>query len=120
MNEGRLHGDFRRLAMFNYKAEEVAEIIGICDRNGYAKPSVFEGHYNLMLRGGERELFPLPREHGVAFVPYRSVNARRNTRPELIILNPAAGGLFSENAPSSSRWSPEASTQGTELTSSPL
>ena len=71
MDEAYRQGKFRRLGLSNYPAAEVREILEICEREGYVKPSVFQGHYNAVVRGGEVELFPLLREHGIAFYAYR-------------------------------------------------
>jgi aflatoxin B1 aldehyde reductase len=39
-------GKFKRLGLSNYPAWEVAEIVGICDRKGFVKPTVYQGMYN--------------------------------------------------------------------------
>ncbi len=64
-------GQFRRFVLSNYTADEVRRFVEICDRNGYVKPSVYQGHYNAIVRGGEKELFPLLRKHNIAFFAYR-------------------------------------------------
>lgn len=85
MDEAYRQGKFRRLGLSNYTAAEVKEILEICERKGYVKPSVYEGHYNAVVRGGEEELFPLLRKHGIGFFAYRFVNPRTgagNTVPD--------------------------------------
>ncbi|RAO71655.1 uncharacterized protein BHQ10_007667 [Talaromyces amestolkiae] len=89
MNNAYLQGKFRKWGISNYTAAEVKKFIEICDEKGYVKPSVYEGHYNAIVRGGEQELFPLLREHDMAFFAY----------------SPAAGGLFSDKASTTARWS---------------
>ncbi|KAJ5512824.1 hypothetical protein N7463_002376 [Penicillium fimorum] len=81
-------GKAKNFGLSNYTASEVQQIIDICEKNGYTKPSVYEGHYNPIVRGGEKELFPLLRKHNMSFLAY----------------SPAAGGLFSGNTKTSSRW----------------
>lgn len=71
MNNAYLQGKFRKWGISNYTAAEVKKFIEICDEKGYVKPSVYEGHYNAIVRGGEQELFPLLREHDMAFFAYR-------------------------------------------------
>lgn len=71
MNQGVLDGKFKTFGLSNYTPEEVKQIIDICERNGYAKPAVYEGHYNVVVRGGEKELFPLLRKHNIAFFAFR-------------------------------------------------
>ena len=71
MNEAFQQGKFKHFGLSNYTAQEVQQILDICERNGYVKPTVFQGHYNAIVRGGEKELFPLLRRHGIAFFAYR-------------------------------------------------
>ncbi|KIX09180.1 uncharacterized protein Z518_00259 [Rhinocladiella mackenziei CBS 650.93] len=89
MNDAIQKGKFKKFGLSNYSAAEVQRFIEISEHNGYAKPSVYEGHYNAIVRGGEKELFPLLRQHNIAFYAY----------------SPAAGGLFSSNAGTGARWS---------------
>lgn len=49
---------------------EVAEIVGICERRGFVKPTVYEGIYNLLDRTPEGELFPCLRKFGIKFAAY--------------------------------------------------
>lgn len=39
-------GKFKRLGLSNYPAWEVAEIVGIAERRGFVKPTVYQGMYN--------------------------------------------------------------------------
>ncbi|KAK1957253.1 Aldo/keto reductase [Colletotrichum sublineola] len=88
MSDALQQGKFQHYGLSNYSAEEVQRFIDICEQHGYTKPSVYEGHYNAIVRGGEKELFPLLRKHNMAFYAY----------------SPAAGGLLSGHAESSGRW----------------
>ncbi|KAF2742520.1 Aldo/keto reductase [Sporormia fimetaria CBS 119925] len=72
-------GRFKRFGLSNYTAEEVSQICETCDRHGWVKPSVYQGRYNAIIRGGEEELFPLLRKWGMSFYAY----------------SPSAVGLFS-------------------------
>lgn len=72
MNDTFQQGKFKNLGLSNYTAAEVQKIIDICEEKGYIKPSVYEGHYNPLVRGGEKELFPILRKHNMAFFVYRS------------------------------------------------
>lgn len=73
MNEGVRQRKFTQYGISNHTAAEVQDIISICERNGYAKPAVFQGHYNAIVRGGEKELFPLLRKNSIPFFAYRYV-----------------------------------------------
>ncbi|KAF5863289.1 hypothetical protein ETB97_010411 [Aspergillus alliaceus] len=86
-------GKFARFGLSNYTAEEVDEILTICEKHGLVKPSVYQGRYNAIIRSAEKHLFPLLRQHGIAFYAY----------------SPAAAGLFTgkvspETAQPGSRW----------------
>ncbi|GFF45080.1 aflatoxin B1 aldehyde reductase member 3 [Aspergillus lentulus] len=89
MNDAFQQGKFKKFGLSNYTAAEVQKFIDICEEKGYVKPSVYQGHYNAIVRGGEKELFPLLRKHNIAFFAY----------------SPAAGGLFSGGANTAARWS---------------
>lgn len=71
MNDALQQGKFKNFGLSNYTAEEVAKFLEICEKCGYVKPSVYEGHYNALVRGGEKVLFPLLRKHNMAFYAYR-------------------------------------------------
>ncbi|KAH6856398.1 NADP-dependent oxidoreductase domain-containing protein [Chaetomium sp. MPI-CAGE-AT-0009] len=92
MNKAFHQGKFKRFGLSNYTAEEVQKFLDICEEKGYVKPSIYQGNYNAIMRGGEKELIPLLRKHNMAFFAY----------------SPGAGGLFSGNAGKSTvstRWS---------------
>ena len=71
MDEAYRQGRFKQFGLSNYSANEVAQIIEICKRRGFVLPTVYQGHYNTIVRGAERELFPLLRENGIAFYAFR-------------------------------------------------
>jgi aflatoxin B1 aldehyde reductase len=76
MNEDFQQGKFKKFGLSNYTAAEVQKFIDICEEKGYIKPSVYQGHYNAIVRGGEKELFPLLRKHNIAFSAYRYADMR--------------------------------------------
>ena len=45
----------------------VQEWLEIADKEGYVKPKMYEGQYNLLCRSYEEELFPVLRKHGMSF-----------------------------------------------------
>lgn len=73
MNEAYEAGRFKRFGLSNYTAQEVEEIVSICQKNGWVKPSVYQGQYNLIARIPEEELFPVLRKYNISFYAYRSV-----------------------------------------------
>lgn len=64
-------GKFARFGISNYTADEVEEIVSICEKHGFVKPSVYQGRYNPIIRSGETQLFPVLRRHGISFYAYR-------------------------------------------------
>lgn len=51
----------------------LSDFIKICDREGYIKPTVYEGPYNLLRRTTEKDISPILREPGIRFETYRWV-----------------------------------------------
>ena len=47
-------GKYRELGLSNFPAWMVADVWHICDRNGWVKPTVYEGMYNPLTRTAER------------------------------------------------------------------
>jgi aryl-alcohol dehydrogenase-like predicted oxidoreductase len=54
----------------NMMAYRLMQALAISDRNGLARFIVFQGQYNLITRGLEREHFPLLEQEGVGFVSW--------------------------------------------------
>jgi hypothetical protein len=54
-------------AGFEESPEEARQITDLCERNDYVKPSVYQGQYSAIVRGGMKELFSLLRKYGMAF-----------------------------------------------------
>jgi aflatoxin B1 aldehyde reductase len=79
-NELYKQGHFKRFAISNYQAWEVAQICELCDRNGWVKPSVYQGLYNGIHRAVEPELLACLRKYGIGFYAY----------------NPVAGGFLTD------------------------
>lgn len=48
----------------------LSEFIDICEREGYVKPSVYQGIYNLIDRRHEGAVLDLVRKHGMQFVAH--------------------------------------------------
>ena len=63
-------GRFTYLGVSNFQPAMVQEWLDIAEKEGYVKPSVFQGHYNLLVRAYEHDLFPLLRKNGMAFNAY--------------------------------------------------
>lgn len=76
VRQGKVHylGASSMYAWQFQKAQYIAE------KNGWAKFSVMQGHYNLLYREEEREMNPLCKDMGVALVPYSPLAAGRLSR----------------------------------------
>ncbi len=95
-------GKFKKLGLSNFPAWMVADVWHICDKNGFVKPTVYEGIYNPLTRTAETELSDALSHFGMSFYAY----------------NPLAGGLLSgrytefESAPSDGRFTHRPNYQG--------
>lgn len=78
VNDLYKEGLFEHFGISNYMSWEVAQIMEICQANGYVKPFAYQGIYNAIQRSVEPELFPCLRHYNVAFYAF----------------NPLAGGFF--------------------------
>lgn len=79
IHQHHIDGKFKRLGLSNYAAWQVADIYRLCEREGYVKPSVYQGMYNALTRDVERELFKCLSQFDISFYVY----------------NPLAGGMLS-------------------------
>lgn len=64
-------GKFKRFGLSNYTAAEVKQFVEICERRGFVRPSVYQGQYNAIVRTGEKDLFPVLRQHDISFYAWR-------------------------------------------------
>lgn len=63
-------GKFERFGLSNFSAAEVDEVIEICQQNNFVRPTVYQGQYNAICRGSEKELVPTLHRHNIAFHAY--------------------------------------------------
>ncbi|WP_141603958.1 aldo/keto reductase [Terrilactibacillus laevilacticus] len=57
-------GKIRAIGVSNFSIDQLKE----ANKDGYV--DVYQGEYNLLKRGAEKELFPYVQEHNISFVPY--------------------------------------------------
>jgi aryl-alcohol dehydrogenase-like predicted oxidoreductase len=72
-------GKIRYIGVSNYAAWQIADMMAICDKRGYAAPVMTQNVYNSLTRGVENELVPFLLAHGMGLAAY----------------NPLAGGFLS-------------------------
>ena len=95
-------GKYKELGLSNFPAWMVADVWHICDKNGWVRPTVFEGVYNPLTRRAETELNACLNNFGMRFYAY----------------NPMCGGLLTgryekfEEAPSDGRFTHRPNYQG--------
>ena len=69
-NDQFKRGRFAQLGVSNFSPEMLQEWLDVAEAKGYVKPTVYQGHYNLLVRQYESSLFPLLRKHGIVFNGY--------------------------------------------------
>ncbi|KAL4253812.1 NADP-dependent oxidoreductase domain superfamily protein [Abortiporus biennis] len=99
VNELYGQGHFEEFGLSNFRSFEVAEVVGICERFGYIKPTVYQGVYNLLERSTEVELFPALRKYDIKFCAYSSLAGGLLTGKHLPGADPSAlkGSHFDPN-----------------------
>ncbi|KAK8050763.1 hypothetical protein PG994_012493 [Apiospora phragmitis] len=78
LNELHKQGLFDKLGVSNWPLDMLNNFLEVCEREGYVKPTVYQGNYNLIARGHET-LMPTLQKHGIRFDAY----------------SPVAGGMLS-------------------------
>jgi len=68
-------GGVEEIGLSNYHADEVARCFELCEKEGFAKPTVYQGLYNPLNRAVEAELLPLLQSNGCRFVAYNPLAA---------------------------------------------
>ncbi|ESZ95668.1 aflatoxin B1-aldehyde reductase [Sclerotinia borealis F-4128] len=66
INKLHQEGRFDRFGISYFASWEVAQICDIAEKNGWIKPSVYQGLYNTFNRSVEAELIPCLRHYGIA------------------------------------------------------
>lgn len=95
---GKLYseGRFERFGVSNLSPTQVEEVYAICKREGYPLPTVYQGMYNPLSRGPEKDLFPTLRKLDIAFYAFSPAAGGLLAKPIEQILNPAEGTRFKE------------------------
>lgn len=109
INDLHQAGKFTRFGVSNFRAEEVEDIYSICKRNGWVRPTVYQGGYNPLTRLGESKLFPTLRKLNIAFYAYSPLAGGYFSRPGNELREPPAGGRMDEMKVFKSMYVTEAS-----------
>jgi aflatoxin B1 aldehyde reductase len=79
LDELHKQGKFVQLGLSNFTAFEVAEVVMLCIKHNWVRPTIYQGMYNAIQRNIEPELIPACRRYGL----------------DLVVYNPIAGGILS-------------------------
>jgi aryl-alcohol dehydrogenase-like predicted oxidoreductase len=66
-------GKIRYVALSNYAAWQIADMLHICDKYAYVSPVISQNVYNLITRGLEAELGPFLKEHKIGMAIYNPI-----------------------------------------------
>ncbi|KAG8156726.1 hypothetical protein KVR01_013331 [Diaporthe batatas] len=58
----------REWGVANHPPEALERIIALCAEKGWAKPTWYQGTYNMLTRGAEARVLPVLRAHGMSFL----------------------------------------------------
>ncbi|KAI0154182.1 Aldo/keto reductase [Xylariaceae sp. FL1272] len=70
LSEQVVLGHCEKYGVSNFPVDTLTQFLQICESKGYPKPSVYQGQYNLICRGPEKDLIPLLRQHNMTFNAY--------------------------------------------------
>lgn len=73
-------GKARYIGISNCFAWQLAKANAIAEREGFEKFISVQGHYNLIFREEEREMFPYCKEESIALTPYSALASGRLSR----------------------------------------
>lgn len=90
-------GKIRAYGMSNYPAWQMMEALALCERHGWAKPSVVQPMYNLIARDIEVEILPFARAKGWGVCAYNPLAAGLLTGKHTYSEVPPAGTRFGLN-----------------------
>jgi aryl-alcohol dehydrogenase-like predicted oxidoreductase len=66
-------GKIRYIAVSNYAAWQIGDILHICDKRNYVAPVITQNVYNLITRGVEAELVPFLKAHEIGMTIYNPI-----------------------------------------------
>ncbi|TGO92319.1 hypothetical protein BPOR_0005g00080 [Botrytis porri] len=81
LNDHFREGSFKRILISQSLESPISppkllqEFIQVCEENNFVKPSVYQGDYNLITRGMEKELLPILGANSMSFFAFRALAA---------------------------------------------
>lgn len=70
INELHKAGVFKRFGLSNFVASDVQTVYDHCEKNGFVKPTVYQGNYSPVARRQDTELLPTLRKLSISFYAY--------------------------------------------------
>jgi len=64
-------GKIRHWAISNFSAEQISNLLAVCDQNGWRRPVALQPAYSLLKRDIEAEILPLCQREQIAVLPYQ-------------------------------------------------
>lgn len=64
-------GKVRYWAISNFSAEQIADLLKVCDENGWRRPVALQPAYSLLKRDIEADVLPLCQREQIAVLPYQ-------------------------------------------------
>lgn len=81
LNDAVKAGKVREIGISNCYAWQLAKANHIADKHGWKQFVSVQGHYNLIFREEEREMFPYCADAGIALTPYSPLASGRLVKP---------------------------------------
>ena len=97
-------GKFKRFALSNFAAWQVAEVVELCRSRNWMTPVVYQGLYNALNRDVEAELFSCLRNYGISFYAYNPLAGGMLTGKHKAFSDAPSSGRFNDNEAYQSRY----------------
>ncbi|TGO82122.1 hypothetical protein BPOR_0916g00020 [Botrytis porri] len=59
-----------KLGISNFSDAQVQELLEVCEKESYTKPSYYQGQYNVLCREAEVQLLPLLRQQRISYIAH--------------------------------------------------
>ncbi|KAF7874061.1 hypothetical protein EAF04_002733 [Stromatinia cepivora] len=70
LHELHQQGGFQKLGISNFSVAQAQELLDVCEKEGYIKPSYYQGQYNALCREAEMQLLPLLRQQKISYIAH--------------------------------------------------
>ncbi|KAF7895480.1 uncharacterized protein EAF01_009442 [Botrytis porri] len=70
LHELHRQNKFQKLGISNFSDAQVQELLEVCEKESYTKPSYYQGQYNVLCREAEVQLLPLLRQQRISYIAH--------------------------------------------------